>query len=84
MTTWQGSEKRAQSQYIDIDDEEGEEEGIPNNHIPYVNICLHGKMLLSHSWDFQHLMTNELSESESVTRRIIGNLQEDKQLTICY
>ena len=34
MTTWQGSEKRAQSQYIDIDDEEGEEEGIPNNHIP--------------------------------------------------
>ena len=33
---------------------------------------------------FQHLMTNELSESESVTRRIIGNIQEDKQLTICY
>ena len=45
---------------------------------------LHGKMLLSYSWDFQHLMTNELSKSESVTRRIIGNLQEDKQLTICY
>ena len=43
-------------------------------------------MQLSHSWDFQHLMTNELSESESesVTRRIIDNLHEVKQLTIRY
>ena len=45
-------------------------------------------MQLSHSWDFQQLMTNELSESESesVTRRIIANLHEylHEQLTICY
>ena len=43
-------------------------------------------MQLSHSWDFQQLMTNELSESESesVTRRIIDNLHEVKQLTIRY
>ena len=40
-------------------------------------------MQLSHSWDFQHLMTNESSESENVSRRIIANLQEDKQFTIC-
>ena len=32
MTTWQGSEKWAQSQDVDEDDEE--EEGIPNGHIP--------------------------------------------------
>ena len=43
-------------------------------------------MQLSHSWDFQQLMTNELSESEIVTRRIIANLHENlhEQLTIRY
>ena len=31
-----------------------------------------------------NMMTNEFSESESVTRRMIANLEEDKQLTNRY